>query len=545
LASPISGAGGLTKTGAGTLILDGANTYAGETIVAAGTLAVGDAGNPGAVLSGNVTVGPGATLAGHGAINGSVTNAAGTVSPGGTIGTLTVGGNYVQGSSAALSIEVSPTASSQLKVGGAASLAGKLAILFDPGVYTPMSYKILTASSVNGTFSPVSGTNPSGLPQMVVIDPADVTLQLGGASPTLPPVTPVVIAPTNDTIFTAVTSTAILTAQQTNGIILDRLGNRAAGVADGQIAALGGLMLSAQSAQAANAAVLGDFASALPQSPATEGTWFRGIGGFASINGTGSAPGFTGSTGGFLAGYDRPVAENVYLGLAGGYLHSDIDEHSTSNGTESSVRLAAYAGVTAGASLFTMTAGYAHDTFETGRGTGGAGTASESHGGNEATAAGQWSLPLQIQGYGGGTAILTPKAGLQFVHLSENALAETGASGFNLGAGGHGTDSVQPYVGAALAQKFVADSGAEITPELRLGYTYEAESNARLLTVTTVGGANFPVSRVGPSRNQLIGGLGFSMIAGPNLSVYATYDAVLPTGNTTEQTVQVGLRWRF
>jgi len=81
--------------------------------------------------------------------------------------------------------------------------------------------------------------------------------------------------------------------------------------------------------------------------------------------------------------------------------------------------------------------------------------------------------------------------------------------------------------------------------ELRLGYAYEAESNARLLTVTTVGGANFPVSGVAPSRNQLTGGLGLSMVAGPNLSLYATYDAILPTGNTTEQTVQAGLRWRF
>jgi outer membrane autotransporter protein len=53
------------------------------------------------------------------------------------------------------------------------------------------------------------------------------------------------------------------------------------------------------------------------------------------------------------------------------------------------------------------------------------------------------------------------------------------------------------------------------------------------------------VTGVAPSRNQLTGGLGFTVQAAPNLSLYATYDAVLPTGNTTEQTVQAGLRWRF
>jgi hypothetical protein len=50
------------------------------------------------------------------------------------------------------------------------------------------------------------------------------------------------------------------------------------------------------------------------------------------------------------------VAENIYLGVAGGYLHSDIDEHSTSNGTESSARFALYGGALIGPSLLTATA---------------------------------------------------------------------------------------------------------------------------------------------------------------------------------------------
>jgi uncharacterized protein with beta-barrel porin domain len=35
------------------------------------------------------------------------------------------------------------------------------------------------------------------------------------------------------------------------------------------------------------------------------------------------------------------------------------------------------------------------------------------------------------------------------------------------------------------------------------------------------------------------------MIAGPNLSLYADYDGVMPTGNTTDHTLQAGLRWKF
>jgi len=482
----------------------------------------------------------GGTLKGFGTIGGSLANIVGTVRPGGSTGTLTVGGNYAQSSNATLSIEVSPTASSQLKVGGAASLGGTLALVFDPGTYSPnpTGYTVLTASTIAGKFSTVTGANPSGLGQALIYQPTEVILQLGGT-----------VAPPNDTIYTAVTSSAVLSAQQANGIILDRLGQRQAGVGDGQIAAAtgatGGAPPAMQYAQAGNTSAIGDLASALPQAFAAEGAWFRGIGGFASLNGSSSAPGFTGETGGFLAGYDRPVMQQVYLGVAGGYLHSDIDEHSTSNGTESSARFALYGGTILGPSLLTATAGYAHDWFDTNRGIAGIGTGSESHGGNEATAAGQWSLPATIEGFSGGIATLTPKAGFQFVHLSESAFAESGASGFDLSSGSRGTDSFQPYLGLAAAQKFTTNSGTELTPEFRLGYAYEALANSRLLTVTTASGVNFPVTGVAPSRNQLTTGFGLSMVAGLNLQLYANYDATLPTGNTTAQTIQAGLRWRF
>jgi fibronectin-binding autotransporter adhesin len=139
-----------------------------------------------------------------------------------------------------------------------------------------------------------------------------------------------------------------------------------------------------------------------------------------------------------------------------------------------------------------------------------------------------------------------PKGGgLQFVHLSEGGFSETGVNGFDLAAQSHGTSSFQPYIAASVAQKFITDGGAEITPELRLGYAYEALSNARLLTVVSVDTTNFPVRGIAPSRSQLTGGVGLAIQAGPNLSFYATYDAILPTGNALDQTIQAGLRWRF
>ena len=79
------GSGGFTKGGAGTLSLNGAGTYGGATTVTAGTLLVN-----GALASSGVTVNLAATLGGSGTIaNGVTVN--GLLSPGNTLGLLTVG----------------------------------------------------------------------------------------------------------------------------------------------------------------------------------------------------------------------------------------------------------------------------------------------------------------------------------------------------------------------------------------------------------------------------------------------------------------------
>jgi fibronectin-binding autotransporter adhesin len=197
-----------------------------------------------------------------------------------------------------------------------------------------------------------------------------------------------------------------------------------------------------------------------------------------------------------------------------------------------------------GPSLLTATAGYAYDWIDTSRSLF-LGTATESHGANEATAAAQWSLPLQVQGVGQGVATLTPKAGVQFLHLGEHGFTETGASGFDLSTAGHTTNSLQPFVALSLSQKFTTADGTLITPELRLGYDREALSGSRTLTVATVSGSLFPVTGVKPSKNIATAGAGLTLQAGPALSLYATYDAVLPIANTTEHTVQAGFRLKF
>jgi autotransporter-associated beta strand protein len=78
----------LVKTGTGTQILSGANTYSGTTAVNGGTLLVN---SPGSLPATACTVNSGGTLGGDGYINGPVTvNAGGSIGAGASPGTLTL-----------------------------------------------------------------------------------------------------------------------------------------------------------------------------------------------------------------------------------------------------------------------------------------------------------------------------------------------------------------------------------------------------------------------------------------------------------------------
>ncbi|QII85076.1 autotransporter outer membrane beta-barrel domain-containing protein [Bordetella hinzii] len=96
----IAGGGGIDKTGAGTLTLNGANTFVGPLQVQQGVVLLGDADHAAASLAGNASIAAGATLGGYGTVAQSVTNN-GTLAVAGalatasasTTGTLTITGD--------------------------------------------------------------------------------------------------------------------------------------------------------------------------------------------------------------------------------------------------------------------------------------------------------------------------------------------------------------------------------------------------------------------------------------------------------------------
>jgi autotransporter-associated beta strand protein len=172
-----SGTGGLTKTGTGTLRLNGANTYVGNTSINAGRLALGSGGSVSA--SAAILLGSGATfdttaivggyayagrVGGNGTVDGSL-SLAGTLAPGSSIGTLAVTGDLTltgtyeaEGNGAGAGSFDLISVAGALNVNGAtlaiSTVAGGVS-LDDP------AYVIATYGSLAGTFAAVNGL-PSG-----------------------------------------------------------------------------------------------------------------------------------------------------------------------------------------------------------------------------------------------------------------------------------------------------------------------------------------------------------------------------------------------
>jgi fibronectin-binding autotransporter adhesin len=150
---------GLIKVGTGTWTLTGTNiAHTGQTTVNGGTLMVH--GNA-AAATGAITVGASGTLGGNGVMGGAAT-VNGRISPGASIGVLTLTNNVILSGSSSTLIEIrkSLLTNDLLDVGGTLSYGGTLIVSNLSGSFTAGdSFKIFDAATYAGSF--VSSNLPS------------------------------------------------------------------------------------------------------------------------------------------------------------------------------------------------------------------------------------------------------------------------------------------------------------------------------------------------------------------------------------------------
>ena len=140
----IFGRGSIVKEGSGTLTLTGNNAFQGGTTINAGTLAVNGS------LASLVIVGNGGNLSGTGLLNNVIVN--GAISPGNSIGTINVTGNYIQNPGSTYQVEVGSQSDLIRIFGGATINGGTVAVQAGAGARAT-TYTIVTATDgVTGTY---------------------------------------------------------------------------------------------------------------------------------------------------------------------------------------------------------------------------------------------------------------------------------------------------------------------------------------------------------------------------------------------------------
>ncbi len=524
-ANAVTGTGALIKQNIGTLVLNGVSAIA-TTTVAGGTLQIGDINNPSAQLTSAVTVDAGATLSGHGTIVGNVVNNGGAVAPGGTIGVLTVQGNYTQSADGVLSIEISPTANSVLQVSGTASLAGTLHLVTDGNLFRKgQTYTFVTAGSVSGAFTSVVADN--GV-QLSVSDPSGVAVAT---------ITSGLFAPTGGTPNQNAVGAAV--ANYPVGVSdFDPVANAVIALPAGArqnaaLSQLGGevdadLLGAGRSSARAVFDSVGEqlFEASLATSAASGPSgWGRVVGRYGSIGADANAHGLTQSAGGVVAGGQIERGGAASFGAAFSYQHTDLSLHGLGqSGRLDTAGLAVYGERRWGAVFLDGAASLAYDHGDSTRHIAFSTISRRADGGFDGYAAGAWaSLGVRVVNAHG--VRLEPSISLAFSHVEDGGFQESGAAGADLSVKAQALDSVETILGARLSKTFSTPRGA-LTLEARAAGVEElrdpaAQAGERFAAAP---GTDFTVTGADSGRSAGLVGAGITYAASSRVTLFGHYD---------------------
>lgn len=398
-----AGNGEIIKEGTNTLTLTGdSSNYDGLTTVKRGKLIVGDALGNGK-LGGDVTVSDGATLGGYGTLGsgaGSLVSiqSGGILSPGNSIGTLTINGDLTLQAGSFLMTELAGDGSADLvNVTGRANIVGSHLVItaLDPEVsyQAGQKYNILSAGSlVSGQFADVT-SNSAFLtftldPEQslnafnVALTPKTTEPEPNKPEPgEKPEPSPLftTVANTNNQFATAqaldsLSQTGSSLALYNRLLMLsadearaayDNLSGEAYAAAKGALinqsqfinSAITNRLQQANGSTPTAPVATMNYVSEAKQSQAfdvvtpqtdTEDLytgWGYAYGAWSEQDSTSNTGRMKSSVGGFVTGIDRLVYENWRLGLLAGYSHTSFNVDSrASSGSSDNYTLGAYTG---------------------------------------------------------------------------------------------------------------------------------------------------------------------------------------------------------
>ncbi|WP_338910857.1 autotransporter outer membrane beta-barrel domain-containing protein [Serratia marcescens] len=548
----ISGHGGLTKQGIGTLVLTGNNTYAGPTLVNQGRLAIN-----GSVTS-DVSVQNGGIVGGSGTVGSLTARRGGTVAPGNSIGTLNVAGNVSFEPGSRYTVEVGPNGQSdRIQSSGAATIGGgEVAVTLEnsSNLLTQsevrsllgQQYTILSAQQgVSGQFDAVA-PNYLFLGTGLSYQPNGVTLSVGR----------------NGTSFASVAQTAneraVAAAADAlaagNPVYESLLSSGSAGEARQAFRQLSGQIHADIASALVNdsrylrEALNGRLrqAEGLASSSAIkadeDGAWAQLLGAWDHASGDANATGYQASTYGVLVGLDSAAAADWRLGVATGYTRTSLHGGYGSKADSDNYHLAAYGDKQFGALALRGGAGYTWHRIDTKR--------SVNYGMQSDRDTAKYSARTEQLFAEAGYSVkgewlnLEPFVNLAYVNFENNGIAESGGAAALRGDKQH-TDATVSTLGLRADTEWQVSPGTTVALRSELGWQHQYGGLERGTGLRFNGGnAPFVVDSVPVSRDGMVLKAGAEVAVNENATLSLGYGGLL-SQNHQDNSVNAGFTWRF
>ncbi|HGE8377869.1 TPA: autotransporter outer membrane beta-barrel domain-containing protein [Serratia marcescens] len=548
----ISGHGGLTKQGIGTLVLTGNNTYAGPTLVNQGRLAIN-----GSVTS-DVSVQNGGIVGGSGTVGSLTARRGGTVAPGNSIGTLNVAGNVSFEPGSRYAVEVGPNGQSdRIQSSGVATIGGgEVAVTLEnsSNLLTQsevrsllgQQYTILSAQQgVSGQFDAVA-PNYLFLGTGLSYQPNGVTLSVGR----------------NGTSFASVAQTpnerAVAAAADAlaagNPVYESLLNSGSAGEARQAFRQLSGQIHADIASALVNdsrylrEALNGRLrqAEGLASSSAIkadeDGAWAQLLGAWDHASGDANATGYQASTYGVLVGLDSAAAADWRLGVATGYTRTSLHGGYGSKADSDNYHLAAYGDKQFGALALRGGAGYTWHRIDTKR--------SVNYGMQSDRDTAKYSARTEQLFAEAGYSVkgewlnLEPFVNLAYVNFENNGIAESGGAAALRGDKQH-TDATVSTLGLRADTAWQVSPGTTVALRSELGWQHQYGGLERGTGLRFNGGnAPFVVDSVPVSRDGMVLKAGAEVAVNENASLSLGYGGLL-SQNHQDNSVNAGFTWRF
>ncbi len=492
-----------------------------------------------------MTVNAGATLSGHGAIVGSVINNGGAISPGGSIGTLTVHGNLTMTSGSMLSIEVTPTTNSTLAVTGTANLAGSVLLAPDPGIYRKgATYAYLTAGSVTGSFSSVTAsgglqlTGPNLLTGTAILLNGSFTNAAATANQTAVG-TALVGVPVGagdfDTIANALVG--LPTAAEQNAA-LDQLG--------GEIYA--DFLTVGRDTTRSMFGGISDQLSADGEAQAGSSghdVWGRTYGRFGTVKGDGDAHKVSDTSVSVIMGATGDWGPAASAGVALGYGHTDLHlQGLAQQGDFDTVAAVLYGERRAGAFFLDAAASLAYDHGASTRVILFPGVARTAAGSFSGYAVGAFATAGARLGAGAGV-LLEPSATLTYSHVRQDGFTEAGGVGADLSGEDKSQNALESIAQLKVSKSATLANGSRLRADIRAAWTHEWNSTATDVTqaFAAPGSDTFPLAGADPGKNAGVFGVGLAYDASDHLALFGRYDATV--GRERRDAIAAGFKLKW